>query len=340
MAAAARRDRDELRRRFRLDDARPEQLSEYLLERELGQRVTTVLQWVLWVSRQGAADADTAEPTRGRGLDIVPANPSEPEFLVRQMSVEGRLWCEGRPYDFLASVAGLTTQPKVCRAPTVVRARVRLPAELWVEASLDRSGAEPHDRISLQCPAWAQPARTLGNPEQLALTVAPGNTDLTLDLELRGPRLSGRLRAVQEPVECAAVLGTRCGGPRVAGVLQTALGSLHRLEAEVQLYGTVAKPQWRVKSNLGSQLTAGLAIALERELETRRDQLLAEMQRMLEQRLAVAQQAVVARQTQVQNKLLVAITEARHMGSSLAQRVPAAQPFLSGNLPGGLPVRF
>jgi uncharacterized protein (TIGR03545 family) len=340
VVAAARRDRDELRRRFRLDDARPEQLSEYLFEHEVGQRVTTVLQWLLWVSRQGTADPGTVEPARGRGVDIVPANPLEPEFLVRQMSVEGRVWCEGRPYDFLASLAGLTNQPKVYRAPTVVRARVNLPAELWIEASIDRSGPESHDRITVQCPTWAQPARTLGNAEQLALTLAPGNVALDVDVEICGPRLLGRLRAVQGPVECAAVLGPRYGGTRVASLLQTAISSVRRLEAEVQLYGTVTKPQWRLKSNLGPQLAVALSTALERELDTRREQLLAEMQRMLEGRMAAAQQAAFTRHAQVQNKLLVAITEARHMGSSLAQRVPVAQPLLSGSLPGGLPVRF
>jgi uncharacterized protein (TIGR03545 family) len=343
VVAAAGRDRDELRRRFRLDRLRPEQLSEYLLQRELGERVATVLQWVHWVSRQGTT-ADEPEPVRARGVDVLPAHPVEPDFLIRHLSAAGRVWCEGRPYDFLATLAGLTTQPKVLGAPTEIRARVKLPAELWVEATIDRSGAEPHDRIIVQCPAWAQAARTLGNVDQLALSISPGNTALGLDVQICGPRLSGRLRTVQEPVELTAVLGPRCGGTRVAGVLQTALSGVRRLEADVYLCGTVAQPQWRLESNLGVQLVAGLSTAVQRELETRGDQLYAAMQRKVEERLAVAQQTLVARQAQVHNQLLAAIAEARQMGTSLAQRVPMAQPILSGGLPSslatGLPLRF
>jgi hypothetical protein len=306
----------------------------------LGDRVATVLQWIRWASRQGATTDETPEPVRARGVDVLPANPVDPDFLVRWLSVDGRVWCDGRPYDFLATVAGLTTQPKVLGAPAVIRARVKLPADMWIEASLDRSGAEPHDRVVVQCPALPQPSRTWGNPDQLSLTISPGNTFLGLEVETRGPRLSGRLQVRQEPIELAPVVGPRYGGTRMAGALQSALRPLRRWEAEVQLCGTATQPQWRLESNLGRELAAGLATALARELDTRRDQLLAEMQRRLEERLARAQQLLAGKQEQVAAKLQGMIAEARQVGNTLAQRLPINTPNLPAGLPAGLPLRF
>jgi uncharacterized protein (TIGR03545 family) len=335
VAAAVRRDRDELRRRFRLDDIRSEQLSEYLLERELGEKVVTVTRWIRWISRQRAADSEPPEPERSRGVDVVPAHPTEPDFLVRFARIEGRAWCDGRSYDFLATVRGLTSQPKVLRQPMVIRAQVQVPAEMWIEATLDRSGTEPHDQIVMQCPAWVQPSRTLGNPEQVALAVSPGATSFGLELELRGSRVVGRLQVFQEPVELLPIVGPRCGGSRVAGVLQTALRPLRRLEAQVQLCGTANQPEWRLESNLGRQLATGISTALCHELDARCDQLLAELQRRVEQELSGVEQKVADKQQQLLAKLEGAIGEARQVGGNLAQRLT-----LPVNLPGGLPTNL
>lgn len=337
VAAAARRDQEDLRRRFRIDDARPEQLSEYLLQREFGEKMSTLAQWVRWISRQGTPEPQPPDAPRGRGVDVVPANPIEPDFLIRWLSVEGRAWYDGRAYDFLATIRGLTNQPKVARAPTVIRARVKLPAEMWVEVSLDRTGAEPHDRIVVQCPALAQPSRTLGKPDQLALTLAPGTMSLGLEVELRGRCVLGRLRVLEEPVEFLPVVGPRCGGTRVASLLQTALRGVRRLEAEVQLHGTAEQLQWRLESSLGSSLVAGLSTAVRAELETRRDQLLAEIERRVAAELNRAEQMLAGKQDELLGKVQGAIVEARQVGNSLAQRL---SPNLPGGLPANLPLRF
>lgn len=340
VASALRRDQEELRRRFRLDDVRPEHLSEYLLQREMGERVVAVTRWIRWLSRQQADEPEPSDPVRGRGLDIFPARPAEPDFLIRFARVEGRAWCDGRSYDFLATLRGLTSQPKVLGKPLMIRAQVQQPAEMWIEATLDRSGAEAHDQIVVQCPALVQPSRTLGNPDQVALALSPGTTSIAMELELRGQRVSGRLRAVQEPVELLPVVGARCGGARVASLLQTALGSLRRLEAEVQLCGTANQPEWRLQSNLGPQLAAGISAALRRELDMRREQLVAEYRGRVEEELARAEQKLAGQQQQLLAKLDGAIAEARQVGNHLAQRLPSAQPNLPGGLPTTLPFRF
>ncbi len=340
IAAAARRDMDDLSRRFRVDQPAPEQLSEYLLERELGEKVTTAARWIRWATRQVTVAPAEPEPVRGRGVDILPAQPSEPDFLVRWLSVEGRVSCDGRPCEFVATVSDLTSQPQIVRQPTVVRAQVKLPFEMWIEATLDRTGAEACDRIMVQCPGLVQPSRTLGNPEQFALAIAPGKTALGLKVELRGQRLSGTLHVVQEPVELTPVVAQRCGGERVAGVLRAGLGQLRRLEAEVQLCGTVDQPDWRLQSNLGPQLAAAVAQAFLRELDVRRSELQDQLQRRVNGELARVEQMLAGKQGQLLAKLQGQIGETRQLGQSLAQRLPITPPAMPGGLPGNLPLRF
>lgn len=340
IAAAARRDVDDLSRRFRVDQPVGEHLSEFLLERELGEKVTAAARWIHWAARQVTVAPAEPEPARGRGVDILPARPSEPDFLVHWLSVEGRAWCDGRPCDFVATVSNLTGQPQIVRQPTTVRAQVKLPFEMWIEATLDRTGAEACDRIMVQCPGLAERWRTLGNPEQFALAIAPGKTALGLKVELRGQRLSGTLHVVQEPVELTPVVAPGCGGERVAGVLRAGLGQLRRLEAEVQLCGTVDQPDWHLQSNLGPQLAAVVAQAFQRELDVRRSELQDQLQRRVNGELARVEQVLAGKQEQLLAKLQGQIGEARQLGQSLAQRLPIAPPAMPGGLPGNLPVRF
>ena len=333
IVAAARRDLDDLGRRFRVSQPVPEQLAEYLLQRELGEKVTAAARWIRWATRHVTAAPAGPEPVRGRGLDILPARPSEPDFLVRWLSVEGRAWCDGRPWDFVATVSDLTNQPQIVRQATIVRAQVKLPFEMWIEATLDRTGAEACDRIVVHCPGLAQPSRTLGDPEQFALAISPGKTALALEVELRGPRLSGKLRVVQQPVELTPVVGAGCGGERVAAALRAGLAPLRRLEAEAQLSGTADLPEWRLQSNLGPQLAAALSQAFQGELESRRKELQAQLQLRLDGELARVERMLAGQQEQLLAKLQGQIVEARQLGQSLAQRLPIAPPALPGNLP-------
>jgi hypothetical protein len=205
---------------------------------------------------------------------------------------------------------------------------------------VDRTGAEACDRIVVQCPGLAQPARTLGNPEQFALAIAPGKTALRVKMELRGPRLSGTLHLVQQPVEITPVVAQGCGGERVAGVLRAGLGQLRRLEAEVQLCGTVDQPDWRLQSNLGPQLAAAVAQAFQRELDLRCSELQAQLQKRLNGELGRLEQMLAGKQEQLLVKLQGQIGEARQLSQSLAQRLPVAPPAMPAGLPGNLPIRF
>lgn len=328
IAAAARRDLDEVARRFHLDRPSPEQLSEYLLEREFGERVAVAARWIAWASRQTARAPSDRQLQRGRGVDVLPARPAEPDFLLRWLTLEGRAWCDGHPCDFLATVSGLTSQPQVVGQPTVVRAQVKLPTEIWIEATLDRTGAEPCDRFTVQCPAWNQPARTLGDPGQLALAVAPGTVRLALQVELHGRRLAGRLHVAQEPVELRAVVSPRCGGARLAEVLQAGLAQFRRIEADVALCGTADQPEWQLRSNLGADVAAAISTAFTRELELRRGELMAQVQRRIERELTGVDQLLAGKQQQLFDKLQGQIADARQLSQSLAQRVPLTPPAL------------
>jgi len=276
-AATAARDADlrHLREQFRLDELDSGGLSEALLGHELNERVRTVVAWVYWARNHLPKRNNHREPARAGGVDVVFAGQSpKPDFLIRTLALEGEGSVCGQRFQFTGTAQGLTPEPQVYGQPAVLSLAVQGPTAMQIEAVLDHTQPVARDYVSVECPNLAQPKRLLGRPDQLAVTVSPGGMRISLRLELTGDDLSGRLSVRQEPVELAPELAAAYGGPQLAVKLREALRPIRTLEATAELGGTIERPEWKLRSNLGAQLAQAFQNLLGRELDARRDELL------------------------------------------------------------------
>ncbi len=300
VAIARKHDESIIRRKLALRDLNPQELSEYLLGEDLSEQTRSMLSWIRMARRYWPSDVELPSADRQVGEDIAfPGLKPQPSALVDLMRLDGTILNGNTTVAWRGQIQNLTTDPALLGKPMVIRAETRGDQPLIIEATLDRTMAVARDRIVLSLPCIKQPARTLGNPEQLAVTLAPGNMLLWAELNLAGEKLSGRMLAQQQHLHLSASLPPQYG-PRIAQRVQMATTACSTLQAEVRLSGTLDEPSWELQSNLGPQLAASLTSVLRSELEDRQrelarvlDQYLASEQMKLAERLKVEEVKVV-----------------------------------------------
>ncbi len=331
---AQRRDAETIRETLQLERVSADALSDYLLGPELSETVRTVARWVRWGREYLATRIDQPEPVRGRGVDVLFGDAAEqPGFLIRSLAIDGEARLAGRPVRFEGTAEGLTTEPKLYGRPLVLKARIDADTDLAVEAVLDRTGQTPHDRITIDCPGIELRERTLGNQGRLALRVSPGRTHVWASLDLAGDELSGRILVRQHPVELVPDLAAVPSGARIAQSLQTAMHEVREIRVVVDLAGTLDKPRWGLQSNLGPQLAAALSGVLERELEARREELLAHLRGQVEARLAEFDRIVASKREALLAKLELDRAEIGQLNQVIARRLRLPAGALGENLP-------
>jgi uncharacterized protein (TIGR03545 family) len=338
LSAAGQRDLQTLQDKFRLDDLNGEHLSSYLLGPELSDRLEKVAQWINWGRLHLPQKCSPPEPQRHGGLLITSFGlPPGPDYLIRQLLVDGQAGQGTDRLLFRAWLTNLTPQPDRCQQPLTLRAEVNTPAAVHISAVFDRRTAVAHDQIKVQCPGLPQPRRLLGKPEQLAIVVSPGNVELWVLLDFQGEQLTGQLVLRQTPVDLMPQLGDKYGGPKLAAILQESLSQIRLVEAVVDVSGTLQQPQWKFRTNLGPQLISGVNWMVQSQLRSRRDALLAGMQSRiqddrgrLEQFLSVKQQALLA-------KLQLNQNDTQQLSQLITQGIPAVEKALGRELQAKLP---
>jgi uncharacterized protein (TIGR03545 family) len=337
VVAAKDEDIRHIREQFRLDDLESGGLSEYLLGHELNQRVQTAARWIRWVRQHVPSKAPSTSPARARGVDVALAGlSSEPDFLIRSLSVEGEGQSEGKRFEFRGTAQGITSQPAVYGQPAVFHLEIRGPVAMQIEAVLDRSQKVARDYFTVECPALAQPKRLLGKPDQVAVTVSPGNARLSLRLELVGEEVSGRLSLRQEPIELKPELAAAYGGQEMANRLQDALREVHTLDATAELSGTLERPAWKLRSTLGDQLAQAFQRLLSRELETRREEVTQLIQSKVDEETARFEQMFAAKQQALLAKLQQSGVDVQQLRELSASHMPGLNRVLEKNLPADL----
>ena len=117
------------------------------------------------------------------------------------------------------------------------------------------------------------PARQLGDPQQFALALAPGQAAVRLEIDLRDDALAGQLAFVQQSVQLETTLANAYGGETLKTRLNQALAQVKQLNVTVDLSGTLRRPRTRLHSDLGPQIADGLTMAARQELQARVEQL-------------------------------------------------------------------
>ena len=234
---------------------------------------------------------------------------------------------------FAGTVQGISSEPKIYGKPTVCQFQSPAAGHLRVHAVVDQTGETAITQLVIDCPQLPQPATTLGRPEKLAVDVAPGQAHLWARLQLTGSSdLSGRIVMKRDHVAMTPVASKQLTDKLVTNAWQTAFRDVHNLNAAVDLSGTLTKPNWKLKTNLGPQLASGLKSSLRRELAGRQQQLTTQLQQMTDQHLATFAQSIASRQQQLLAKLNLGEQQIAQLQQLIAEQTNL--PGLQSNLPG------
>lgn len=326
VAIARRHDEGIIRRKLALRELNAQELSEYLLGEELNEQTRSMLRWIKLARRYWPSDVELPSAERYSGEDIIfPGLKPLPCALVDRMRLDGTIANGNTVVAWRGEVRNLTTDPGIVGQPMVIRAETQGKQPLLIEATLDRTTSVARDHVVLSLPKLQQPARTLGNPEQLAVAMAPGEMLLWAELHLEGEKLTGRMLVQQKNLQLTTRLPPQYG-ERIALRVQSAASTVDSLQAQVLLAGTLDKPTWKLQSNLGPQLASGLTGALRAELESRQQEISATLDQYLAAEQAKLADCMQAEQNRVTEKLALSSQEMEGLKRVVAGRL---------KLPGG-----
>ena len=273
LEAARDRDLEKIKEKIDLLRTDPNQLSEFLMGPELYHRMTSTFDWVTWTHERIQELKNQPKPVRSRGEDIeFPHSKPLPKFLLRLLDIMGQGQVAGEPMQFAGTLTGVSSQPQIYADPTVLRLEGKGNGTAQVKATIDLRDEVPKNVVAVFYESDEPDAARLGDKKNLRIVVDSGNLKWRTNVETIGEELSGQIFLIREPVSMSVQLDPDTD-PRVSSILQQVIGNINRVEAEVELAGTVKKPTWKLKSNLGPSIADGINGILKKTIDSKRIQL-------------------------------------------------------------------
>lgn len=261
-------------------------LADYLFRQQVNQLMSELVGWLRW-TRQ-------AVPARSRGLETIPGkndpiaghSPKSPRLLLSAVALEGTIDLAGRQIALRGTLTDFTTEPWLLDRPMRLRLTSADPTTLDVQITIDRSGAVARDELLATCRGIKLPALVLGESDGLQILVAPSEVEMNISLQIDGDELTGDSQLVQGEVQLRTALGDKLNLAPLTAPLQETLGGVRSMATRVSFSGTIDEPRCKLWSNLGPAAAAALDIAARRAAEQRTQQLLAQTQQQVDERLA------------------------------------------------------
>ena len=271
--AAKDRDIESIKKKIDLLRMDPTKLSEFLIGPELYERMTSTFDWVSWTHERVSDLRNQPKPVRTRGTDVeFPHAKPLPKFLVRLLEVEGQGQISGEPMHFEGTITGISSQPSIHPDPTVVHLDGNGLGTAQVKATIDLRDEIPKNVVAVFYENDKPEPTKLGDDKNLKIMVDAGNLKWRTNVETVDQELNGQIFLIREPVTLTAELDPDTD-PRVQSILQQVVGTIKRVEAEVELAGTIKKPTWKLKSNLGPAIADGINGILKKTIQSQQIQL-------------------------------------------------------------------
>ncbi len=275
LSTARQQDEDFLRQQFEFDQLDGDNLTQVLLGQTVAEKLQNACDWITWARKRTAGNS-TKElaAQRSRGTTVT-FGRARPQFELQHIGVELTAPIAGRELQFVGYLSGVSSAPQLLEEPARLElaALGDIPVKLLVVS--DHRGRVPRDELHFACPTLPIGGQTLGNDEKLAIELAPGMADLSVDLQLDGETLLGQITFTQEKFQLTPVANSRVN-QHLTTILGEALSSIQEVQAEVKLAGTLNKPQFKINSSLGEQLAQEISTAVVKLARARGEALLAD----------------------------------------------------------------
>lgn len=310
-------------------------LSPALFGTALLERLRPVLYWLQLAEEYLPPGLDPRRrpgPSRARlaGTTVTfPEHEALPTFLLvfgeLSLAIGGATAATG---DYLARVAGLTTEPTIYGRPLrFVAERTGAaagPRQLRVGGMLDHTSRPLRDSVQALVGGVTLPTISLG-ATGVRLGLGEGTTELSIG------RLGDSV-AVRLLMRAAGVSWEREGGAPAAtapigsqawaeGLLWRTVSGIRDVEIVGRLAGRLSAPRFAVRSNVGDQIAQSLRRELGAEIQRAEAEVRARVDGLVQERVAEARARLSALQTEVQERVSEQRAEVARVKAELEQRL-------------------
>jgi uncharacterized protein (TIGR03545 family) len=334
---ARRNDMEQIRERVAEFDFDAESLAEYLIGDAWSDECKMLLGWLRTARDMSDALGEPPVADRRYGREVLFARRDpQPKFLIRRLQIEGEGTIHHQAFQFAGVAGGITSQPDVYGRPARIKLRTVGAAEMQIEAIVDRTQQVPTSEITVEIPQLAQAAQALGNDDEFSVAVPPGTAHVRAHLKLTAAeQLEGRVVFERDEVNLSPRLPPRYAKNLKTDSWKSALTDVRSLHAVADFSGTVTAPKWRLSTNLGPQLAAGMNSAIRTELSARRDALAERVRSETDGQLVKFEQSLAQRHAGLLEQLNLGEQEIGAIKSRLNEVVKKSGLNFSRKLPVG-----
>lgn len=273
---ARKRDQAEIKRKVEELVLDGDQLSDFLLGPTVNNRIRDALAWLDWGSEQASKFSDAPKPERQRGEDILfPLKNPLPAYLARLIEVNGQGEIGGEQMAIQGTIADSCSDPKLYGKPTVVRMNGRSEADVQMRAELDRTQHIPSNVLDVAYTLDKPTSNRLGDDDSLIVDVQAGSTRWNVHIETVGDKLAGTVVMVQEPAVLTPEV--KVNDEALSRLITASMQNIERIDATVELSGTIRKPKLKLRTSLGETISNGVKQGFGREISAQKDALIAKL---------------------------------------------------------------
>ena len=273
---ARKRDQAEIKRKVEELVLDGDNLSEFLLGPTVHHRIRKTLAWLDWGSQQASKFSDTPKPERQRGDDIFfPLDEPLPDYLARLIEVTGQGEIGGDQMTVEGTIVDVSSDPILYGKPTVIRMAGRGEADVQMKAELDRTKDVPANIVDVAYVLDKATTNKLGDDDSLVVEVRAGSTRWNVHLETVGEELTGTVLMVQEPV--LLIPEMKADDETLGRLIAASMKNIERIDATVELSGTIRKPRLKLKTSLGESISNGVKQGFGNEVSAQKDALIAKL---------------------------------------------------------------
>lgn len=273
---ARKRDQAEIKRKVKELVLDGDKLSEFLLGPTVHHRIRKTLAWLDWGSQQASKFSDAPKPERHRGDDIFfPLDEPLPDYVARLIEVNGRGEIGGDQMDVRGTIVDVSSDPSLYGKPTVIRMAGRGEADVQMKAELDRTKDVPANIVDIAYVLDQATTNKLGDDDSLVVEVRAGSTRWNVHVETVGEELAGTVLMVQEPV--LLIPEMKADDETLGRLIAASMKNIERIDATVELSGTIRKPRLKLKTNLGKSISDGVKQGFGNEISAQKDALIAKL---------------------------------------------------------------
>ncbi len=224
---------------------------------------------------------EPAKAPRGQGLDVrfAEAQPL-PDFLIKRASLDGIASIAGQPIAFAGELRDVTGEQALWGKPLTLKlaGSADSGAALNIDGLFDRRGERAADSLNFDLKQLALSALTLSDSAELPVQLQQGLANVSGKLALNGDALDANIDSLVRQAKLAVNAGDDASSS--SKTLARALSAVSEFDLDLDIGGSLDKPELGMKSSLDKAL--GQALGAEFKAKV------AEQQGELEQKLAAA----------------------------------------------------